>query len=171
MAINAARAMADPDSAPSFALTFLVASALSASYVMGTCLLAFNEGYADESRKRMEAAQIRHQRNYREHRQHTLEVSQAVEALNAVAVIEARRRTLNDEIRRVHTELRENLSETFADTGTPPQMPEEHRRDIRYHDLEARFAGQKLKAYEALHGKLNRFKTAKTTAAEQDGAK
>ena len=150
VAINSARAMVNPESVPPFAVTFLVASALSAAYVCGTACLSYSDGYGFEGRKRLEGEQTKHAQAHRRDRRNSLEVSQAVEALNSVCLVEARRTDLNDEIRMAEGELRETLTTIFADTEAPPEMPVEHRRDIRYYDQEARFAGQKLTAYETL---------------------
>lgn len=156
MAINAARAQINPESAPSFALTFLIAAALSATYVLGTAMLAFNEGFGFEAKKRIEAEQTSHAESHRKTQRKSLEVSQACEALNAIEVIEGRRKSLDAEIRNVEQGLRQSLSDTYAETGAPPELSEEHRQQLRFHEQEARFAGQKLNAYEAVKAKGNR---------------
>jgi|GEM_PF-6051709 len=156
MAINAAHAMINPESAPSFALTFLIAAALSATYVLGAAMLAFNDGLGFEAQKRIEAEQERHQDAYRKSQRNSLEVAQACEALNAVDVIETRRKSLDDEIRAVEQGLRQSLSDTYAGSSTPPELTEEQRKQLRFHEQEARFAEQKLNAYVAVRTKVVR---------------
>jgi len=71
-------------------------------------------------------------------------------------VIEGRRKSLDAEIRNIEQGLRQSLSDTYADTGAPPELSEEHRQQLHFHEQEARFAGQKLNAYEAVRAKGNR---------------
>jgi hypothetical protein len=156
-AINATRAMINPESAPSFGVTFLIAAALSAMHVVGTCFFALSEGVKLEATERIEAEQHRHQESFRAKRANSLEVAQACEALNAVEALEARRASLEDEIRRVDQGLRESISDTFAGTPPPPELPEDKQKHLRLHEQEARVAAQKLTAYDALRSKLNRF--------------
>lgn len=88
MALNSARAIIDPQSVPSFALTFLVAGALSAMYVLGTAMLVVSEGIGYEAARRIEAEQQKYVEAYRKTRENSLEVGQACEALNSVDVIQ-----------------------------------------------------------------------------------
>ncbi len=156
MAINATRAMINPESAPSFILAFLIAAALSATYVLGTAVLGLYEGFNFESKKRIEAEQDRHTDSFRQRQKNSLEVAQACEALNSVDVIEARRKDLDSEIRSVEQGLRQSLNDTYADTGAPPELSEDQKKQLRLHEQEARFAAQKLNAYDSLRSKFSR---------------
>jgi hypothetical protein len=160
-AINSARALVNPDAVPSFFVTLLVGLALSAAYVMGTSILAFSDGFGFEARKKIEAEQAKHlneERNF-------IEVTQACEALNDIEVIEDRRTKLTAEIKDAEQEYRASLARIVRDLPVPPEMPDEHRRDIRLHHQRARFAGQKLTAYELLMAKL----TPKGSESNQGG--
>jgi hypothetical protein len=153
MAINSARAMINPESGTSFAVTFLVAAALSATYILGTAILACSEGFAIEAAKRIEAEQAKHQEAFRKGRKELLEVTQACEALNAVDGIETRRKGLNEEISAAEAGLRESLRQAYTGVGAPPELSDAQRKLLRFHEQEARFAGQKLNAYEAVRQK------------------
>jgi hypothetical protein len=149
LAITASKALVDPKSAPSFATAFLVALALSATYVVGSSAHAFAEGFGFEARKRIAAEQEKHAQSERDRLRHTLEVTQACEALNAVDTIEARRIALDDEIRNAEGAMRGSVAQAFEGIGAPPEMARERRNELRYAEQEARFAGMKLAAHEA----------------------
>jgi hypothetical protein len=126
-------------------------------YVFGTFFYAVSEGMKLETSKRIELEQDRHQEVFRARQGNSIEVAQACEALNTVEALEARRKSLDNEIRAVDRGLRESLNETFDGTPPPPELSDEKRKRLNVHEQEARFASQKLNAYDALRAKLNRF--------------
>ena len=149
MAINASRALVDPSHATPFWGAFLIGCCLSSVYVVGASIVAYNDAFAIESARRIEAEQRRHERAEMDDQRHFVEVRNAIEALNAVGVIERQLDELDPKIQAVAAGLNANRDEHYGSLPDAPDMPEEHKLDLRLHRKHAGFAGWKAQAQEA----------------------
>jgi len=149
LAINAARALIDPAHATPFWMAFLIGCCLSSVYVVGTSVVAFNDAYALESARRIEAEQRRHERAEMDDQRHYLEVRNAIESLNAVKTTERELDRLDPKIKAVHGELKGTIETHYGETPDAPDMPEEHKADLRVHKKHASFASWKARAQVA----------------------
>lgn len=148
MAINASRALINPESVPGFLLCFLVGLALSAAYIIGSSVVAFSDAYSAEAASRIKAEQERHESEQLHDRRIHIEVQMACEALNTVALIENRRVALTNEIEVLEEEFKNAIAGQFAQIPLAPEMKEENRKDLRMQKKEARFAGWKAMAHD-----------------------
>ena len=149
LAVNAALALVDPAHATPSWLAFLIGCCLSSVYVVGASVVAFNDAYALESTRRIEAEQRRHERAEMEDQRHYLEVRNAIESLNTVKSIERELDRLDPKIQEVQLALAGAIDRHHAETPESPDMPEEHKADLRTHRRHARFAGWKAQAQDA----------------------
>lgn len=156
-AINATRALINPALAPSPAVVFLVAMALSGAYVMGASALAFYEAYAKAVQSRIAGAQHRHKADRLTDRREYVEVQNACEALSNVITIKARRKALAKEIEDAEAELTATLAKHFTTLPMPPEMPEEHRKDLRVLNKKAQFARWKAAARHLFKPNMDRY--------------
>ena len=78
-----------------------------------------------------------------------MEVRNAIESLNAVGVIERQLGELDPKIEAVVAGLNANRDEHYSSMPEAPDMPEEHKSDLRLHRKHAGFAGWKAQAQEA----------------------
>lgn len=149
MAINASRALVDPNHATPFWVALLIGCCLSSVYVVGASIVAYNDAFAIESARRIEAEQRRHERAEMDDQRHFVEVRNAIESLNAVGVIERQLGELDPKIQAVAAGLNANRDEHYDSLPEAPDMPEEHKSDLRLHRKHAGFAGWKAQAQEA----------------------
>ncbi len=156
MAINGARALVDPAHATPFWLAFLIGCCLSSVYVVGTSVVAYNDAYAIESARRIEAEQRRHERAEMDDQRHFVEVRNAIESLNAVMVIERQLAELDPKILSVQQDLSRALDAHYQGVPKAPDMPEEHKADLRLHKKHALFASWKAQAQEATNRLMRR---------------
>lgn len=147
-ALDGARALVDPASVPPFGVTLLVAAALSATYVVGSAMLAFSEGFADETEAIVEAEAAKHAEGWREERRSDPDVRQAMEALGYAGTVDARRRELGGEIEGAEAGLKRAMREALAAAGGPPQEDEAARAERREREARARAAEVRLAAHE-----------------------
>ena len=145
-AMNANRALISTSLAQPPVVTFTVALALSAAYVMGSSALAFYEAFAEENQSRIAGVQHRYRADLRTERSICVEIQIACEALSAVQNIKARLKALPQEIKDAQSELNATVGEHFAAIPAPPEMPEEHKRELRILKKLALFANWKAMA-------------------------
>jgi len=147
IAMSATKAMLNPNSAPSFITTFLVAMALSAAYVLGASITAFTEGYSGEASRKIKAAQDRHLADQLEDRRAHVEIQHAIEALNRIDVCEKARKRLTAEIEAVEAELEAKLDKAYGAIPDAPELPDEHKKDLSILKKRANHEGNKVDAH------------------------
>ncbi len=151
-ALDRARALVDPESVPPFAVTLLVACALSAAYVLGAAVLGVAEGFSGEAEGRISAEREKHAEGWKKERAADLRVQQACESLAYAGAVEKRREGLDEEIDRAGQGLRRSLGEAYGDVGDPPELRDGERAQLRDHGLRAGFAALRLAAHERHRG-------------------
>ena len=150
LAINATRALVDPAHAITFAMAFLVGLCLSSVYVIGASIVAYHDAFGLEAARRIKAEQTRHERAEMQDQRLYVEVRNAIEALNAVAVLTRRRQALDPKIKAVQDELQATLDSHYASIPDAPEMPTEHKSELNMHKKQAKFAAWKVQAHDAL---------------------
>lgn len=147
-ALDGARALVDPASVPPFGTTLLVAAALSATYVAGSAMLGYAEGFSEESEAMVESERASFAEDWREGRRADPDVRQAMEAVGYAGTVEARRRQLGGEIESAESELRRTLREAMAAAGPPPAEDDGKGAERREREARARLAELRLAAHE-----------------------
>ena len=149
MAINAVKS-SHSAATQSFGITFLVALALSAAYVLGSAAHAFYEAFAHETTLRIGAEIDRDAREQTIDRRRLIDVDQAIEALNTVNYLEMRRKELTDEIDQIFAHYQASIDKATSGLGESPALTEDQHRLERLKKSEASFAKLKLNAYSML---------------------
>lgn len=150
LAINAAKALVDPEHAMPLSVAVITGFCLSAVYVIGASVVAFNDAFAAEATRRIEAEQRKHEKAEMDDQRHFVEVRNAIEALNTVAVLRKRRSVLDAKITELQAEFKKAVDEHYEGIPEAPDMAEEHKADLRMHKKHAKFAEWKVQAHDAI---------------------
>lgn len=153
VAINATRTMLDPEHAQRPELVLLAAFGLSAMYVFGSSASAYSEAHADQIAGRVEAARKRDAANQLASAKQHVEVQHACEAFAQVIALRRQKQEITAEIERAEDEFHLALDQRHSAIPAPPEMPDEHKKDLRIQKKEVRFAKQKRQAHRANRSK------------------